>query len=171
MKLMFLQLAMFSFVGGELIAQVYDTEEAPMMRGVTQNIKNGWEVDPIFTVGETDNDGTDYAQDRFGYRPPGVMDGMYAFRKGNNRVDLFVNHELRDERGYPYTLANGTELTGARVSKFRVVQNAQGFGVKSVGPGYHTIYDRYYNIVTDPAQINEGANPGSIDGIGQAVFG
>lgn len=149
----------------DLLAQNYDTEEVSMMRGVTQNIKNGWTVDPIFTVGETDNDGTDYALDRFGYRPPGVMDGMYAWRKGNNKVDLFVNHELRDERGYPYTLANGTELTGARVTKFRVRQQNGQFVVKSAELAYDRIVDRYYNEVTDQSQLDEGANPGSMDGI------
>lgn len=146
-------------------AQYYDTEEAPMMRGVTKNIKNGWKVDPIFTVGETNNHGEDYSEERFDYRVPGVMDGMYPFRKSSNRINLFVNHELRDERGYPYELKNGTELTGARITKFRVQIKYGNFAVKYAELAYDEVYDRYYDEVTDPAQLNEGANPGSIDGM------
>ncbi len=146
-------------------AQLYDTKEAPMMRSVTQNIKSDWDVDPIFTVGETDPSGTDFSLDRFGYRVPGVMDGMYAFRKSRGKVDLLVNHELRDERGYPFKLRNCTELSGSRVTRFRLEQKNDGFGIRSAGLAFHTIYDRYYLSVKDPAQLNEGANPGSIDGI------
>ncbi|MGZ0017495.1 T9SS type A sorting domain-containing protein [Yeosuana sp. AK3] len=150
-----------------LFAQIYDTEEVSMMKGVTKNIKNGWSVDPIFTVGETDSDGTDYSLDRFGYRVPGVMDGMYAFSNSNNTIDLLVSHELRDERGYAYTLANGTQLTGARISKFRIEQNNNNgkTGVTDVKLAYDKIYDRYYQMVTNQSQLDEGANPGSLDGM------
>lgn len=144
---------------------LFDTEEEAMMRGVTKHIKNGWHVDPVFTVGETDNEGTDYAQENFGYRPTGVMDGMYAFRKATGKIDLVVNHELQDGRGYPYQLANGTMLTGARVSKFRIEQKSGNIGVRSVGLAYDKIYDRYYDEVTDQSQLDEGANPGSLDGM------
>lgn len=168
-------LSRFSFISCALLfltpttnAQTYDTEEVSMMRGVTKHIKNGWEVDPLFTVGETDNNGTDYSLDRFNYRVPGVLDGMYAFKRGNNqrRIDLIVNHELQDSRGYIYNLANGTQLTGARISSFRVVQKPNGnFEVQSVGLAYDTIYDRFYKEVTHQSQLDEGANPGSLDGM------
>lgn len=137
---------------------LFDTEEEAMMRGVTKHIKNGWSVDPIFTVGETDNEGTDYAQENFGYRPPGVMDGMYAFRKAQGKIDLLVNHELRDERGYPFQLGNGTMLTGARVSKFSIEQKSGNLGIRSVKMAFDKIYDRYYDEVTEPEQLNEGAS-------------
>lgn len=145
----------------------YDTEEVSMMRSVTKRFKNGWSVDPILTVAETNNEGIDYNEERFGYRVPGVFDGMYAFGFGrSNRIDLYVNHELQDSRGYPYQLDNGTTLTGARVTKFRVVEDFRGNrGVQSAQLAYGKIYDRYYNMVTDPSQLNEGANPGSLDGM------
>ena len=146
--------------------QLYDTEEVPMMKGVSKHFKNGWTVDALFTVAETDNDGTDYSQDRFGYRVPGVLDGMYAFKKGNRKIDLIVTHELQDSRGYPYMLANGTQLTGARITKFRVEQgNDQNIGIRSATLAYNKIYDRYYTEVTNQSQIDEGANPGSLDGM------
>lgn len=167
-RLFLMSALMLLFNTSGLNSQTYDTEEVSMMKGVSKHIKNGWTVDPIFTIGETDNDGTDYSLERFGYRVPGVLDGMYAFKRGNNnrRIDLLVNHELRDERGYPYSLANGTQLTGARVSSFRIVQKQNGaMEVKSVGLAYDTIYDRYYDEVTDQSQLDEGANPGSLDGM------
>lgn len=147
--------------------QLYDTEEVPMMKGVSKHFKNGWTVDALFTVAETDNDGTDYSQDRFGYRVPGVFDGMYAFKNnGNKKIDLFVTHELQDSRGYPYMLANGTQLTGARITKFRIEQkNDENIGIRSAALAYKKIYDRYYTLVTNQSQLDEGANPGSLDGM------
>lgn len=146
--------------------QLYDTEETPMMKGVSKHFKNGWTVDALFTVAETDNDGTDYSQDRFRYRVPGVFDGMYAFKKGNRKIDLIVTHELQDSRGYPYMLANGTQLTGARITNFRVAQGNDGnIGIQSAALAYNKIYDRYYAEVTNQSQLDEGANPGSLDGM------
>lgn len=150
---------------GNLHAQLYDTEEVSMMKGVSKHIKNGWSVDPIFTVAETDNEGVDYSMDRFDYRIPGVIDGMYAYKRGEGKIDLTINHELRDERGYPYMLENGTELTGARITKMRIVEKNGKRRVKSAGLAYSKIIDRYYQEVTDAAQLNEGANPGSLDGM------
>jgi hypothetical protein len=158
-------LALSTF-GSKLVAQSHDTEEVAMMRGVNKQLKNGWDVDPIFTVGETDNDGTDYSQDRFGYRVPGVPDGMYAFAAGFGRVNLFLNSELSANRGYPYTLANGTVLIGARVTRFRIQENffTKDRGISNAALAYNKIIDRYYNEVTDASQINEGSG-GPNDGL------
>ncbi len=69
---------------------------------------NGYTVSPpLFTVGESIN----------GYTPPGVLDGMGAFKLNRNTVRLLVNHELLNFRGYAYETA-GFSLMGARVSYF-----------------------------------------------------
>ncbi len=155
------------FTTSSLFAQVYDTEEIPMMRGVSNNFKSGWQTDALFTVGEAGADGSDYSEDRFNYRPLGVLDGMYAFKKSYGSIQLLVNHELSSSRGYPYTLANGTTLTGARITSFAVKQDfvSGNVGVQSAKLAYTTIYDRYFAEVVDPAQINGGSNPGSLDGL------
>ena len=56
------------------------------------------------------------------YVPPGVPDGLGAFALDEDTVRLIANHELTPDSGYAYTLANGTELTGARVSFFDLNQ-------------------------------------------------
>ena len=177
-----LLIALSLLIGGfasQLYGQGYDTDEKSMLKGVSKNIKNGWQTDPVFTVGETDNDGTDYSQDRFGYRLPGIPDGMYAFRKGFGRVNVLLNHELRADAGYPYTLANGTTLSGARVTKLELRRNFFGAPtMTSAELAHHTIYDRYYNEVTSGTQIDEGNDAGeglrrlcSANGIERFKFG
>jgi secreted PhoX family phosphatase len=115
---------------------------------------NGWRTDVVFTVGKTFADG---------YQPPGILDGIGAFATPNADVKLLVNHELNPGNGYAYTLANGTTLTGARVSSFEVSRVDGQYRIISAGPAYDTIYDRNGVIVTDPAQVNETGN--AIDGL------
>ena len=69
-----------------------------------------WEVEPIFTVGETVT----------GYTPPGVLDGLGAYELDGNTVRVLANHELLHFRGYPYSVANGFSMTGARISYFDI---------------------------------------------------
>ena len=105
-----------------------------------------WSTDPVFTIGETIN----------GYTPPGIPDGMGAFER-NGVVEILSNHELRAGQGYPYTLANGTQLTGARVSK--LVFDKQTRELVSMSPAYHTIYNRAGEIVDEPGDLDaEGLN-------------
>jgi hypothetical protein len=60
---------------------------------------NGWEATPISTIGEEIK----------GYIPPGIPDGMSAYAgRGRGVMSAFVNHELVDDAGYPYELANAT---------------------------------------------------------------
>lgn len=103
-----------------------------------------WSVRPLFTVGE----------DVLGYRPPGIPDGIGATRVGPN-VRLLVNHELGAPFGYPYTLANGTVLTGARVSFFDVAPGSRQ--IVGTGLAYHTVVDRAGNVVESARQLNEGS--------------
>ena len=107
----------------------------------------GWSVAPVLTIGET----------VAGYTPLGKPDGMGAFRiagvTGDKRVRVLVNHELVPGAGYGYTLANGTRLTGARISylDFDPVSRA----VTGAGLAYDAIYDADGKVVVGAAQINE----------------
>ncbi|MGD8556833.1 MAG: hypothetical protein PVJ14_05745, partial [Chromatiales bacterium] len=116
-----------------------DTSEPPQATGLA-----GWSTDPVFTIGETMN----------GYTPPGIPDGMGAFER-DGTVEIFSNHELRAAQGYAYTLANGTELTGARVSK--LVFDKQTRDLVQMSPAYDTIYNRAGEIVDDAADLDSGA--------------
>jgi secreted PhoX family phosphatase len=127
------------------------TAEPPMVRCDTAaTMSQGWSVTPIFTVGETIGP----------YQPVGILDGIHAFPVGNSTANVYVNHELGSSVGSTYTLANGTELRGARVSFFRVRRTVNGQGVPFVsvrraGPAYDTVYDRAGQLVTSAAQVNE----------------
>lgn len=84
-----------------------DSGEAPMLRTVPGS---GFTAQVLFTTG------TSFG----GYQPPGILDGAAAFPGGGATLDLFVTHELDGVAGYPYRLSNGTELTGARITRFRL---------------------------------------------------
>jgi secreted PhoX family phosphatase len=108
--------------------------------------QNGWNMHPLFTVGENIN----------GYTPPGILDGMGSLRTGPNTLKVFVNHELVGTAGYAYVLGNGTALRGARVSAFDLDLTTKQ--VTSAALAYHTIVDRSGNVVTSGTQINEGTD-------------
>ncbi len=139
----------------------FKTEEYPMMKGVSKNIKNGWSVRPLITVGETNNNGDDVNLQNLNYRPAGIMDGIGAFRRGVN-VEVYVNNELADNQGYTYYLANGTPLIGARI--FNVEINRSSRSIKDAGLAYDEVFDRAGNFVTSATQINEGSAPGTNNG-------
>jgi len=106
-----------------------------------------WTTTPVFTIGETVN----------GYTPPGIPDGMGAFER-RKTVEILSNHELRTTQGYPYTLANGTELTGARVSK--LVFDKKSRDLIDMGLAYDTIINRNGEPVsnTNPLEFGAGMN-------------
>ncbi|MGD8396678.1 MAG: DUF839 domain-containing protein [Candidatus Eiseniibacteriota bacterium] len=114
----------------------------------------GWMIQALFTVAETVQ----------GYRPVGILDGIGAIALDSNLIRIFVNHEVNAEDGYAYALANGTELTGARVSYFDIDNQNRNHHIVHAGLAYHTVIDRAGNIVTDPGQINEGNTVGDRDG-------
>lgn len=117
----------------------HDTSEEAQM-----DPRVGWKIDPVFTVGETIK----------GYTPPGILDGIGAWPNGRDTVKVLVTHELNSEGGYAYRLANGTELTGARVSFFDIHKLKRT--VRAAGLAYDTVYDRAGKIVEHAFQINEG---------------
>jgi hypothetical protein len=150
---LFVAAAMSGALTSPAHAQGFRTQEYPMLKGVTKNIKNGWSTTPLLTIGETGANGEDVNLDAFGYRPVGIPDGIGAFQSNRNVV-LFVSHELSDNAGNTYTLANGTPVIGARISKIKVNKNNRT--VTSAGLAYDLIYDRYGNVVTSASQISEG---------------
>ena len=116
------------------------TDEAPMLVPVSDE----WTAIPTFTVGE-------YVGD---YLPAGILDGIGAYAsRGQGVVRVFVYHELYGD-GYSYELANGTALTGARVSWFDI--QSRNLRVVDAGAAFDVIYDVYGDEVTDAAQLGGG---------------
>ncbi|GMR06705.1 MAG: hypothetical protein BMS9Abin25_1325 [Gammaproteobacteria bacterium] len=114
------------------------------------NTSQQWHAIPVFTVGDQIS----------GYTAPGRLDGIGAFAYQNDEVRILVNHELKANKAYSYKLANGTELTGARISFFdiRKETSTDNFIITNAGLAYDTIYDREAKLVSNAAQINEEKN-------------
>ncbi len=129
----------------------FDTIHPAQIQGVGGT---GYIVDPFVTIGDTtptaNSDDSDYLA-------PGVPDGLGAYALNDSTVRILVNHELAEGIGYAYTLANGTELPGARVS-FYDVDKATRTVVDS-GLAYDTIINRQGEVVDDIADLEyEGLN-------------
>ena len=119
------------------------TSESAQMAGL-----GNWTTTPLFTVGESLPDGAGGS-----YTPPGILDGMGAWDRGDY-VELLATHELRPDRGYPYMLANGATLVGARVSYFLIDKQTREVFQSSLA--YDVIYNRAGAVVTGPADIEFG---------------
>lgn len=104
---------------------------------------SGFEVRVLFATGDAFD----------GYRPPGVLDGIVAFPGEGDAIDVFVTHELAPDAGYPYRLANGTELTGARMTRF--VLSRQTRRLTGARLAYSAVHDRQGRVVVDPSQLNQ----------------
>jgi glycerophosphoryl diester phosphodiesterase len=122
--------------GDEVKAPPFVTSEPAQMTGL-----NGYTVNPLFTIGETYGD----------YTPPGIPDGIGAYALNNDTVRILVNHELNSEDGYAYALANGTELTGARVSYFDI--DKETLTVTDAGLAYDTIINERGEVVDEPSDL------------------
>ena len=116
----------------------------------------GYEVEPVFTIGQTfaDSTGALNSTSEGDYTPPGILDGLGAFELDDSTVRVLANHELTPDDGYAYSLENGLELTGARVSYFDIDKDT--LEVLDTGLAFNTIFDREGNEVTEATQINEG---------------
>ena len=123
----------------------FDTSSPAQMKGVDGS---GYSVDPIFTVGESFNTGDEV------YTPPGILDGLGAFAYDDDTVRVLANHELRANLGYAYQLANGTFLTGARVSYFDI--NKETRELEDVGLAYDTIINRQGEVVDEASDLEFG---------------
>lgn len=138
-------------VTGALGAQL--TTYPSMVKTDSPATSNGWTTQPLWTVGDTIGN----------FTPSGIPDGIFAYAAGPNAANVLVNHELGASQGTLYTLANGTQLRGARVTAFKIRRgpNASGQIVANVfraGNAYDTVYDRQGTIVTSATQINEGTS-------------
>ena len=104
--------------------------------------ENGYVVSkPLFTVGEEID----------GYTPPGILDGLGAFKKNRKTVRVIANHELLFFRGYEYQVSDGAGgsfgLTGARLSYFDIDRRSRK--VVGAGPAIKKIYDNNGEVATD----------------------
>ena len=111
---------------------------------------DGWEVDPIHTVGQG------YPADDPTYTPPGVLDGLGAYQLDDSSVRVLANHELNHNVGSAYDV-NGQSgmLTGARVSYFDI--NVETRHIVGSGQAYDTIYDVNGGTPTDNTFLGRGA--------------
>ena len=121
------------------VAQVNHAHEA-----MIQSTHASWEVIPFFTVGERIGD----------YSPPGKPDGTGAFMLNANTIRVLTNHELHSTDGYPYQLANGTSLTGSRISYLDIDRST--LEIRAAGLAYDTIVDRYGRILTGSSTASRG---------------
>jgi hypothetical protein len=139
-------------LGGNAVTATFlentgDTNQLAQMTGL-----NGYSVDPIFTVGETFEDGS-----QGDYTPPGILDGLGAYALDDNTIRVLVNHELSNDVGYSYTLANGLELPGARISFFDIDKETRQ--IVDVGLAYDTIINRAGEVVDEASDLEfEGLN-------------
>jgi Ca2+-binding RTX toxin-like protein len=114
----------------------FDTTQPTQVTGLVNH-----SIDPIFTVGETIGD----------YTPVGILDGLGAYELDKQTVRVLANHELSSDLGATYTLANGTELTGARVSFFDIDKSSRT--VIDAGLAYDTIINRSGEVVDDASDL------------------
>ncbi len=139
---------LFWAVASTTMAAGFDTAYPnPQIQGL-----NGWTVTPLLTIGEK----LPSSQNPGGYVPVGILDGIGAEKRDRDTVRIHVSHELNGGDGYSYTLANGTELKGARVSFFDIDTGMHK--IKDSGLAYETIFDRRFLEVTNASQINEDGN-------------
>ena len=126
----------------------FDTNQPAQIEGVGGT---GYIVDPIVTIGDTTPSAN--AEDK-GYLAPGIPDGLGAYALDESTVRILVNHELAADIGYAYTLANGTELPGARVSFYDI--NKATRTIVNSGLAYDTIVNRQGEVVDDPTDLEFG---------------
>lgn len=96
---------------------------------------------PVFTIGEAFD----------GYIPPGIPDGMAAYERENSML-ILSSHELTASAGYPFTLANGTQLTGARVSALELDKHTRE--IITFVPAFDTIYNRAGEMVDEASDLD-----------------
>ena len=135
------------FVLSSTSQDVWSRDAPSMLSTDSPQTSQQWHAIPVFTVG-----------DRIGaYTAPGSLDGIGAFSDRKNELRILANNELKANDAYPYKLANGTELTGARISFFDIRKEAKThiFTITNAGLAYDAIIDREAKPVSNSTQINE----------------
>jgi hypothetical protein len=117
--------------------------------------KNGAVVTPLWTTGDTiaGTSGT--------YTPIGIPDGLGAYKLNTTTMRVLMNHEVGPTAGYAYSLANGTSLTGSRVSYFDIDISTKK--ILDSGMAYNRVIDRSGAVVTDAAQIRASGTAGGFN--------
>jgi glycerophosphoryl diester phosphodiesterase len=137
------------------------TEEASMVTGL-----EGYTAKPLLTIGETIESKGVFNGLTGAYTPVGLLDGIGGYRLDADTVRVFVNHELRPDRGATYTVNNGLanaeplELTGARISYFDI--STADYSIEDGGLAYNRIYGVDGRLVRDAAQLD--TDPSDSDG-------
>jgi len=106
----------------------------------------GLNISEVFTIGEAIGN----------YIPTGTPDGMGAYLKDANTIRLLVQSEITKTSGYAYKLANGTELTGARIHYLDIDKASSQ--VIGAGLAYSKVFDRAGKEVTAAKQISGDAS-------------
>lgn len=127
---------------------------APMMRGDTLSTNQGWKTLALVTTGEKGVNNFTFNQNNFNYNPLGIFDGIGPIVVNDCILKSFINHEVPAGFGLPYTLANATQLTGARIDAWDITR--KGLKVKKGALAYNTIIDREGVVVTNAQQLNKG---------------
>jgi hypothetical protein len=123
------------------------SDKRPMLR---TEPGSGFTARVLFSTGDSTN----------GYPVPGIIDGMVPFASPEpGAFSLLVTHELPADAGPAYRLANGTSLTGARITRFEL-DRADGH-IRSARLAYREIRDRAGRSVTAPAQVSERSDRGT----------
>ncbi|BFM39773.1 alkaline phosphatase PhoX [Synechocystis sp. LKSZ1] len=123
----------------------FDTNQPSLVQGLA-----GYTTDPLFTVGETIGN----------YTPVGILDGIGAIELNGTTVRFYVNHELGPTVGYAYSLENGTQLKGGRVSYFDV--DKRTLSIVDAGLAYDTIVNRAGQVVAS-SSVYSPSNPSGLD--------
>jgi serralysin len=117
----------------------FDTTQPAQVKGL-----NGWTVDPIVTIG-----------DKVGnYVATGIPDGIGAYALNDTTVRLLVNSEIGNTVGYKYTLKNGLQLPGSRISTFDIDKNT--LQVVNAGLSFDTIINREGKEVKVATDLENG---------------
>ncbi|NDH65699.1 MAG: DUF839 domain-containing protein, partial [Microbacteriaceae bacterium] len=120
------------------IDTVFPDGNTPLLKARVSGLK----VSEVLTIGEAV--GT--------YFPTGIPDGMGAYLKDSNTIRLLFQSEISKDAGYAYKLANGTELTGARIHYLDIDKTSNA--VLASGLAYNRIFDRAGVAVTSANQIS-----------------
>jgi hypothetical protein len=109
----------------------------------------GFVVEVLLTTGDT----------VAGYRPPGVLDGLVALPGSSGEtLALIATHELKAGDGTPYRLANGTALTGSRLTRFDLDRRTRR--LTGARLAYREVRDRSGREVARPEQLSEAPDRG-----------
>ncbi|MHC4877098.1 MAG: choice-of-anchor I family protein [Planctomycetota bacterium] len=120
--------------------------------------RNGYDVTSILTIGDTISGTTGALNSSTAgdYQPVGILDGLGALEVDANTVRVFANHELTSSSGRSYSLANGSTLTGARISYFDIDKTTRQ--IVDAGLAYDAIINADGAFVddTNKAGIGDG---------------